>query len=226
MSTKPDLVWKCPICGSVHSSDWRLSAHIGAMAVVYKESHREWALTRDPDVEEAESPGEAASMLRRFVVDEVEPHEPPSSPQHRDLDLLSNLSQGYMLVATMELRLHNFVLQKLRVEHGDQDWRKQVPQSVRKACSDRYEMDDNRYKWEQYLYLIDLKDIIEKRWHLFQIHAERLDKFPGKAQLIKYLEELNRLRNQIMHPLKRKPLGQEDFEFLSEFSRRLEQFCE
>lgn len=240
MIAKPELVWKCPICGSEHSSEWRLPTHIGGMACIYTESHLEWALIREPELDTI-SPGTAASMLRRFVLAEVEPHytdseqlldllrgvQAASTSQHEPLELLSNLSEGYLMLAPMEIRLHGFVLQRLRDEYGDDDWRKRgVPQSVRVACSKRYEEDDNRYEWEQYLYLLELTHIIKERWHLFKSYAERLDKFPGKDQLMKWFLELNRLRNLIMHPLKGCALSQEDFEFLRGFSGRLEQFSE
>ena len=72
MLSKQRRIWECPICGNCHSSDWRLSSHIGGMAVTYNDRHSEWATARVPDVD-IESLGTAASMLRPFVLAEVSP---------------------------------------------------------------------------------------------------------------------------------------------------------
>ena len=89
---------------------------------------------------------------------------------------------------------------------------------TRKKCSQRKEEDENRYDKLLYLNFLDLKGIFSNRWSLFQSDAERLKKFPGKTQLLNYFQQLNNLRNQIMHPLKRKPLGQDDVQTLRNFS--------
>lgn len=244
-------VWKCPVCGSGFANDWKLACHIGGMAISYYEHHREWAVSRVPDVDDTISPGAAGSMLRPFLVDAFVPHELTAAPELslpeslaslRDLlagfpeptvspdlsgsELVANLTEGYQLVASLEIQIHQFVVQRLKDEHGDVEWwAKGVPRTVRTECSKRCEEDDNRYERWLYLDLLHLKNIIDNSWPaVFQRHAEGLKDFPGKGQFLKLFENMNTLRNQIMHPLKGKPLGQDDFDRLRTFSRRLDEF--
>lgn len=248
MDAKQRVLWECPVCGSRHSSDWRLSAHIGGMAFAYKEHHYEWAVSREPSVAYASSPGTAASMLRPFVLDEIRPHVPEAETHETDSEqmlsqfliseplalgskhLLSNLTEGYTLIAHIETRLHSFVIDRLKDEYGaldDEWWTAGIPRPNRKKCADRQEGDDNRYDRWLYLDLLDLKDVVEARWpRVFASHAMRLDNFRGKAQFLKHFETMNLLRNQIMHPLKGQPLGQDDFEFLHNWSVMVDKFSE
>ena len=150
MSTEKSVEWKCPVCGSEHASDWRLTCHISGMAWAYpNDHHREWALNREPKFLDSSSIGASASMLRPFVVDEIGARLLTAAPDLFGAELISNLIEGYKLVASMEIRLHRFVLQKLKDEYGDEEWwTKGVPRPKRKACSDRCEEDDNRYdRW-------------------------------------------------------------------------------
>jgi hypothetical protein len=196
------------------------------MAWAYpNDHHREWALNREPKFLDSSSIGASASMLRPFVVDEIGARLLTAAPDLFGAELISNLIEGYKLVASMEIRLHRFVLQKLKDEYGDEEWwTKGVPRPKRKACSDRCEEDDNRYDRWLYFNLLDLQSIIENRWSVFGSYAERLENFPGKKQFLKHFETMNTLRNQIMHPLKGKPLGQDDFEDLHRFSHMVDRF--
>jgi hypothetical protein len=149
---------------------------------------------------------------------------PDGSDDVSDPELLSSLKRGYELVVSLEVRLQRYVVQGLKDQYGEEEaWTKGVTQETRKRCSQRKEEDDNRCDGWSYFNFLDLQRIIETRWDLFKSDAERLEKFPGKPQFLKQFVMINTLRNQIMHPLKRKPLGPDDFQFFTSFSAMIDE---
>jgi hypothetical protein len=68
--------------------------------------------------------------------------------------------------------------------------------------------------------LIDLKEIFDKQWPVFQ---KRLPPKVAHEQpnFLADLENLNRIRNIVMHPVKSSQLTEDDFNFVKEMWLKL-----
>jgi hypothetical protein len=133
----------------------------------------------------------------------------------------------YEHVAEADLALHDMVSAVLVKEFADGEagyWRRGIPVNIRKRCHERRE-DDNEFSESpfQYTTLIELGEIIGKNWALFQPTLPK--KYAGnKHDLARDLERLNRIRNTVMHPVKRRRWTEDDFEFAKQVRLAFEQF--
>ena len=91
-------------------------------------------------------------------------------------------------------------------------WRKGIPAPVRKRCQERREEDDEPSAPFRYTTLIDLAEIIDKKWSLFQPVLPK-HYMSNKQLLSSDFTRLNRIRNTVMHPVKRREWSEDDFEF-------------
>lgn len=129
----------------------------------------------------------------------------------------------YEDVRTIEVELHWLLRRLLEEEYGDGElgwWRKGIPETVRTELARRREADDDPAP-EPYCYtdLMHLIAIIEKNWNLV---SQRLPKHArDKRQLKADLVRLNRIRNQVMHPVRGLEPREEDFEFVRDLRLRL-----
>lgn len=122
----------------------------------------------------------------------------------------------YEDIRDVELTLHEKIREALVQRYGNDEagwWRQGVPEEVRVKCQERRERDpDDPCPPFCYSDLLDLSKIIEKRWSLLQ------DIFPDYAaqrdQLRKYLQRLNRIRNNVMHPVRNVVPSEADFDFV------------
>jgi len=125
----------------------------------------------------------------------------------------------YEFLVSIERVLHARIKEVLVKEFGEGDfkwWRQGVPEAVRIACSERWERDSNPAEHPYfYTYLIDLAQIIEKKWGLF-LSALPKDLVASKPVLMQQLRRLNDIRNRIMHPVRSAPPTEEEFEFVRE----------
>ena len=84
----------------------------------------------------------------------------------------------------------------LKKEFGDDEkgwWCKGVPEKIRLSVQERREKDKERLDYFRYLYLIELKEIIEKQWKLFQPY------FNNREFISSKLTKVNEIRNIIFH---------------------------
>jgi hypothetical protein len=94
-------------------------------------------------------------------------------------------------------------------------WRTGVPVQIRKKCQERREEDEEPCDSPfQYTTLIELSQIIKKNWSLFQTKLPKGYSADG-AIIAKDLTRLNRIRNAVMHPVKRRRWSEGDFQFAS-----------
>lgn len=168
----------------------------------------EKALDYSPDFPEAyEGKLEALDKLEEWL---KENERRPPSP----------FVELYSLVAGAEERLHLFLCQKLKQDFGQAEqewWAKGVPLEIRKKCADRREEDPRRRPFHHYTDLIDLKDILDKNWRLFEADYERVrERVESKKEFLSDLVRLNEIRKSVMHPV-RGSLGEEE----QEFARRM-----
>jgi hypothetical protein len=131
-------------------------------------------------------------------------------------DLEVALGDMHVWIARIEIFLHVYIKSVLQAKHSDQWWR-EISEPIRKKCATRLEEDPDPAS-ESYAYttLIEIKDILDKKWGLFQgllpapVRKE-------KKRLMDGLASLNTIRNRVMHPCKRVAITQENFSFVHGF---------
>jgi hypothetical protein len=126
----------------------------------------------------------------------------------------------YVILTQMESTLHERIESILKKRYGSADaewWRKGVPLKVRSGCVLRKEEDD-QYLTHVYCYttLIDLKTILLDDKLLFQSHFPASVAKDGRTfnAFLDKFNRLNKIRNQVMHPVREKPPTEDDFVFL------------
>ena len=135
------------------------------------------------------------------------------------------LGDMYELLRNVEVRLHTFVKQAFVLEFGEENWwRSGVPDTIRAECAALLERDpepaDEPYC---YTHVISLREILDKRWSVLSKYMPEhlLNK---KKDLMERLLRLNRIRNCVMHPVRKSVLSEADFEFVRELDLELADF--
>lgn len=135
------------------------------------------------------------------------------------------LGDMYELLRNVEVRLHTFVKQAFILEFGEENWwRSGVPDTIRAECAALLEKDpepaDEPYC---YTHVISLREILDKRWPVLSKYMpEHLLK--KKKDLMERLLKLNRIRNCVMHPVRKSVLSESDFEFVRDLDMELADF--
>ena len=128
----------------------------------------------------------------------------------------------YEYLADTEVALHRMVRETLVEEFGSAEgqwWRQGVPTEIRKACAQAREDDpDPVDDVFAYTTLIHLAKIIDQHWMIFTArlppHLAR-----DKKKLSHEFTRLNFLRNAVMHPVKGRNWGREEFAFVHDWHR-------
>ena len=121
-------------------------------------------------------------------------------------DYLKNIDREGTIDARDELdqiqeRLFHVTIALLKKKHGDNWWYDGIPKKVRDDCLYRHDDDRGAKEREQYLYLIDYYAIAWQDWDLFQAYYS-FSKDGGKEKQLKWLKELNKIRQTTHHPEK------------------------
>ncbi|MDB9823102.1 DGQHR domain-containing protein [Deltaproteobacteria bacterium] len=95
-------------------------------------------------------------------------------------------------------KMYEFVIGELIEKHGDNWWYEGVPSKVRERCASEYEKGKGKKEKEQYLKILDYQAIASKEWGLFQ-ECFTMSKEGGKEKKLKWLVELNDIRNVTHH---------------------------
>lgn len=125
----------------------------------------------------------------------------------------------YLLLRLLEIELHTRireVLERRYPQHDDQWWVEGVPERIRKECAQRREEDPKRLEPFAYTTLVHLKEIVDKNWSIFRT-AFPAESARDKRGWMKMFDRLNRIRNEIMHPVKMVTPTEDDFRFVREF---------
>jgi Flp pilus assembly protein TadD len=137
--------------------------------------------------------------------------------------------QCYEEVTATEERLHMFLRQRLQKEFGKKEedwWVKGVPLDIRKKCAQRRE----EASWRQhsiynYTDLIDLKDILDRHWRLFEADFQRVkSEVKSKREFLANLVRLNEIRKTVMHPV-RGDLTEGDLDFVRRMRQVVKNFA-
>jgi hypothetical protein len=134
------------------------------------------------------------------------------------------LGDMYEDVRTIETHLHQIIRDTLIEKYGEGEmewWRQGIPLPIRQTCQSRREEDEDPVE-EPYCYtdLLDLWHILDKQWIILKDSIP--DEFKGdKRSLRDKLIRLNRIRREVMHPVRGIIPSEEDFDFIREFKVQL-----
>jgi hypothetical protein len=125
------------------------------------------------------------------------------------------LGDMYEIVRTIEVRLHRFLKAVFIHESGEEDWwRNGVPDNIRAECAALREKDpDPAPEPYNYTHLIALREILDRKWALVSRYLPA-EVAQNKKELLERLLQLNRIRNNVMHPVRGGQLTEEEFEFV------------
>jgi len=132
------------------------------------------------------------------------------------------LGDMYEMVRDVELALHERIRGAFVEAFGEETWwREGVPATVRAECAALYEHDpDPAPDAFAYTTLIHLREILDKRWDVLAPAFPRPMRSDRK-KLLADLVTLNRIRNAVMHPVRRAVFTDREFLFVREFARAL-----
>jgi hypothetical protein len=125
------------------------------------------------------------------------------------------LGDMYELVRSIEVRLHRFIKRVFIAEFGADDWwRGGVPDNIRAECAALREKDpEPAPEPYNYTHLIALREILDRKWSILSKHLPP-ETAQNKRDLMDRLVQLNRIRNNVMHPVLCGMLTEEEFEFV------------
>lgn len=125
------------------------------------------------------------------------------------------LGDMYEAVRNIEVRLHRFVKRVFIAEFGEEEWwRGGVPDNIRAECAALREKDpEPAPEPYNYTHLIGLREILERKWSILSKHLP-VETAQNKKELMERLVQLNRIRNNVMHPVRGGMLTEEEFEFV------------
>jgi len=150
--------------------------------------------------------------------------EPPGLLEALKAQEAQTNEQAYRLILNLERRLHNFLVETLKLEYGDDEteawWYSGVPEAVRKKATSRMEEEKGKLKKEHYLDLIDLRTIALNNWSLFQ-DSLALGKSGNKEAKTEWMQKLNELRKIVMHGAKQQTISFEQLAQLKGYDESL-----
>ena len=142
--------------------------------------------------------------LLKIIRDKFPDFDPPGLKEYISKTDTSNNQEAYQCLLQIETMIHEFVVLELKKKFGDgweNWWFKGVKEKIRSSAVEMANKEGKYNQFEKYLYLIDLKQIIEDNWDIFSetctIRAKATD---SKAKKLAWYDELNKIRNLVDHP--------------------------
>jgi hypothetical protein len=125
------------------------------------------------------------------------------------------LGDMYEIVRDIEVRLHRFIKRVFVAEFGEEDWwRGGVPDHIRAECAALREKDpEPAPEPYNYTHLIALREILDRKWSVLSKYLPA-EVAQNKKEFLERLVQLNRIRNNVMHPVRGGLLTEEEFEFV------------
>lgn len=108
------------------------------------------------------------------------------------------------LLNRIEIKLFEWLLDRLKDNYADSWWGKGVPTEVRKRCATASEDENVGLPPEAYLTFVDLRRIIQSNWSIFGSALEKATGERGKERTTSWLVRLNDVRKVWAHPIKQR----------------------
>jgi DNA sulfur modification protein DndB len=163
-----------------------------------------------------------ALALMVFIHEKYTNFNPAGLQEYLDSWDEKGTEEGRTIVHEVQLKLFNGVVAKLRQAFPNKEdwWVEGIPLKVRNECVSRREQDPDRLDPEQYLDLIDYKSIAAQNWELFKDEFS-LEEKGGKEAQLKWIQQLNTIRNKISHP-ERGMITKDELAFLRDVGSKME----
>lgn len=150
--------------------------------------------------------GRAAQRLKceKALNDEFPEFEPPGLKEALKLLEAETNEKAYAIINQLEPVLKKIVVDNLKAEYPDDPklWFYQgVPTNVRKKILDRQNEKQGEGEWEDYFGILDYRKIVLANWSTFQSLFSFTSK-GNKERKTQWLEDLNDIRNIVMHATK------------------------
>ncbi len=97
--------------------------------------------------------------------------------------------------------LFEMTMTLLKEKHGENWWYDGIPKKIRDECLTRCDEDRGIKAKEQYIFFINYYDIAAHDWELFQQHFS-FSKDGGKDKQLRWIKDLNKIRQTTHHPEK------------------------
>lgn len=166
------------------------------------------------------APIEIAYRIGRAIRDTESNFEAEGLLKWMETKSTVDVAEAQTLCTDLERRLVSSIRARMKEEYGDDGWWREIPLHIRQEAAKRREAEPEEYPPDTFLYLIDLKEIVEKKWQLFQeTHAIGTG---SKGDKTKWLVQLNDIRRHAFHAGGVR-LKLEDVELLKEIDADLTQ---
>ncbi len=114
------------------------------------------------------APAEIAYSIGKFIKDTYLDFDADGLTDWIDNKSRINVTEAQTLCTSLERRLIANIVKVMKNEYGEEGWWRQVPLKIRQEAASRREEESEDHPLETFLYLIDLRNIIDKNWGLFQ----------------------------------------------------------
>ncbi|MFC2038852.1 hypothetical protein ACFLUG_03685 [Chloroflexota bacterium] len=229
--------WECPVCntntntqGNVFSGCRAVSLHIAGKIRGGSNAHKHWAYEHIGDLLDGtyvkSSINNLSEALEVYVYRENQERITVEEERRQELLNSTVIEEApeditYKHWRLIETSLHRCVLDTLKENYGENEegwWVQGVPSQTRAECAQRRELSPARGDLFSYVFLLDLRKILDKNWGLFQPHFNKIKiSIDSKGKFISSIEKLNDIRNRIIaHPI-HEPVESEEVEFVVEF---------
>ena len=150
--------------------------------------------------------GQVAQRLKceKALNDEFPKFDPPGLREALKLLEAQTNEKAYAIINQLEPVLKKIVVDNLKAEYPDDSklWFYQgVPTNVRKKILERQNEKQGEGEWEDYFDILDYRKIVLENWSTFQNLFSFASK-GNKERKTHWLEDLNDIRNMVMHPTK------------------------
>ena len=143
--------------------------------------------------------------LLKTIKDNFPEFDPPGLKEYIARTDTTNNQETYQHLFEIETVIHNHVITELKKKYGDgysNWWHNGIKESIRNdavALANKEGHYDSGF--ENYLYLIDLKEVIEKNWDIFsEIYTIDAKANDSRAKRLHWYTEINKIRNIVAHP--------------------------
>lgn len=235
--------------GEPFSSAWALALHIAGKAKTVLDSHRSTVLGLLPGIDLARDTinqigdqilfevqqaltykKEQDQLSPRSLVDinaTIETAQANRNELAGDVQgRVGRYTNAYSILWGIETDLHKFIATRLQETLGEMWWQKGLPNKLITDCLERASGDENRVSLYFYVELLELREIIKHNNALFEIDFAQLKaeyKDPG-SYFHSTLLKVNKIRNNVMHPLRLVAPSEEDMATLEAFQKFVHEF--
>jgi predicted transcriptional regulator len=136
-------------------------------------------------------------------------------------DARVSLGDMYEDIRDIELQLHSKIKKILIKEFGEKNWwRCGIPESIRDSTDGKQKRDEEPIEKYCYTYFRNLGKILDANWKIFNVLLPK-NMRSNKKKLLNYLDKLNKIRNSVMHPIRKHKFTDKDFAFIREVKEYL-----